>query len=119
MYIHQQSHGSSSVKGKSRSKSKRLCYLPEKLPAHNGIENVVIQKRKVTYVRPNVIDQKCPFKFTIICAKDKKWYLVNNNKNNTDNEYHFNHPPLHYDHKAIKSNHLSLNITDFMKKCER
>ena len=114
----QQSHGSSSVKGKSRSKSNRLCHLPEKLPAHNGIENVVIQKRKYNSVRPNVIDQKCPFKFTIICAKeDKKWYLVNNYKNNTDTEYHFNHPPLHYDHKAIKSNHLSLNITDFMKKC--
>ena len=102
----QQSHSYRSVKGKMRSKSKRLCHLPEKLPAHNNIENVVIAKRKETSVRPNLIVQKCSFKFTIICAKDKKWYLVNNNKNNTDNEYHYNHSPLHYDHKAIKSNYL-------------
>ena len=93
-----------------------LCHLPEKLPAHNNKENVVITKRKVTSVRPNLIDQKFPFKFTIICEKHKEWYLANNNKNNTENECHYNNSPLHYDHKAIKRNHLSVNITNFMKK---
>ena len=68
----QQSHGTSNVKGKSRSKSKKLCHLPKKLPVHENIENVVITKRKVSSIRPNLIGQKCPFKFTIMCAYDKK-----------------------------------------------
>ena len=33
----QQSHGTSSIKGKSRSKSKKLCHLLDKLPGKDNI----------------------------------------------------------------------------------
>ena len=46
-------------------------------------------------------------------------YLVHNFKNNTENGCHYSRSLVHYDHKAIKSNHLSVDITPFMKKmCE-
>ena len=109
----QQSHDTSSVKRKSRSKSQKVCDLSDKL---SGKDNIV--RRKSSSVRPTQSDKQCPFNFSIMCNRyDEKWYLVHNSKDNTENECHYNHSPVHYKDTVIKNLHIPLEIKRFIKKC--
>jgi len=93
----QQSQNASSVKDKSRSKSKTICHSV----VDNKSQDTTIKRRKYSSVRPMLIKDKCSFYFRIMCSrKDKKWYLMHNLKDNSENNCHKNHSPAHHEHTA-------------------
>jgi len=107
-----QSQSTSIIKGKSRSKSKKNCHSA----VDDKSQGTTVKRRKYSSVRPMQIEDKCSFYFRIMCSKkDRKWYLMHNSKDNSENNCHKNHTPALYKHTALKKDYVSSEIKSFNK----
>ena len=42
---------------------------------------------------------------------------MHNSKDNSENNYHNNHTPTHYEHTSVKNDHISTDIKASIKNC--
>ena len=119
----QDAHSAPSIKGKSRSASK-------KRNVHNAIDpdhvidsdfNIPIggtspKKNKVSTSRPTNKDSACNFNITVICSKsDHKWYLRYRSRNCKCDGNHKGHLPVHSTHISQSIKHLPKDVDEFIQ----
>ena len=119
----QDAHSSPSIKGKSRSSSKkRFVYNTMDSDAvidadSNTSTNATSPKKnKVSTCRPINKASACKFNITVICSKsDNKWYLRYRSRNCKCEGNHQGHLPVHSTHISQRIKHLPQNVDEFIK----
>ena len=121
----QDAHSSPSIKGKSRSSSKkRFVYNTMDSDAvmdtdSNLSTNATSRnKNKVSTCRPMNKASACNFNITVICSKnDHKWYLRYRSANCKCEGNHHGHLPVLSTHVSQRIKHLPNNVDDFITGC--
>ena len=110
-YIEQE-HSSSSIKGRSRSKTKKLT------PMHDGTIPTQYHNKQTTPRATNK-NQKCSFAINLVCCrKTKQWYMrYAGYRSSTAKHYHENHLPLDPTHATHSSSHLPPAVSTFINTC--
>ena len=109
-------HSAPSIKGKSRSASKkRTVSSPTILPLNSEIATSP-KKNKVSTNRPSSKENSCSFNVTVICSKlDKKWHLRYISGNCKCNGNHKGHIPVHSAHISQSIKKLSNDVDAFIQ----
>ena len=118
----QDAHSSPSIKGKSRSSSKKRF-------VHNTMDSDAIldpdsnlstnatspKKNKVSTCRPINKASACNFNITVICSKsDHKWYLRYRKGNCKCEGNHQGHLPVKNTHVSQKIKHLPQDVDEYI-----
>ena len=121
----QDAHSSPSIKGKSRSSSKkRFVYNTMDSDAVMDTDSNLStnatspNKNKVSTCRPMNKASACNFNITVICSKnDHKWYLRYRSLNCKCEGNHHGHLPVLSTHVSQRIKHLPNNVDDFITGC--
>ena len=115
----QEAHGSPSVKGCSRSASKKRAHIQHSTNHTNGNPTPFTLSNKATTNRPVCKDRCCPFYLIIFCSSvDQKWYLRHSGPNNvTYTTTHTNHTPLQCNHTNVCITDISDETKQYIDEC--
>ena len=113
----QDPHSAPSIKGKSRSASKkRTVHFATDSNLNIPHGSAPSRKNKVSTSRPSTSDVACTFNITVICSKiDNKWYLrYQSGKYKCDGK-HTGHIPVHCKHISQSIKHLPHDVDTFIQ----
>ena len=118
----QDAHSSPSIKGKSRSSSKkRFVYSNMESDDVTDMDFTVSsnatspKKNKVSTCRPFDKASACNFNITVICSKsDHKWYLRYRSKNCKCEGNHHGHLQVKNTHMSQKMKHLPQDVDEYI-----
>ena len=113
----QDPHSAPSIKGKSRSASKKRNINNATMVGGNLLSCTSSPKKnKISTCRPATREQSCPFNITVICSKsDNKWYLRYRSGNCKCNGQHQGHIPVLTSHRSQSIKHLPHDVDTFIK----
>ena len=125
----QDAHSTPSIKGKSRSSSKRRFVWATKSFVDSNMESDDVndtdsnlssnvtstKKNKVSTCRPINKASACKFNITVICSKsDHKWYLRYRKGNCKCEGNHHGHLPIKNTHVSQKIKHLPQDVDNYI-----
>ena len=113
----QDPHSAPSIKGKSRSASKKRNLKNAILVDGNLVDcKSSPKKNKISTCRPATKAESCPFNFTVICSKsDEKWYLRYRSRKCQCNGHHKGHIPVLTSHRSQSIKHLPHHVDEFIQ----